>query len=166
MHDVSNIWRVPLMLESQSAHKVICAKLGLPNADKLDLGIWKLTLADRWDSLTEEVNIALIGEGGREDEMSGRGRRAGQGQTYRMAGDSSAGHMDDLLLSLLALSRLSCTAVQASTPGCRMPTCRSSSRCNTHAWLQSSSSRYDRVWRRIGVWNNQHFPNDHCLSPA
>jgi CTP synthase len=69
MHDVSNIWRVPLMLESQNAHKVICNKLGLPNAEKLDLGIWRSTLADRWDSLTDEVNIALIGEG----KGSGRG---------------------------------------------------------------------------------------------
>ena len=62
MHDVSNIWRVPLMMEAQDAHTVICNKLALPNADKLDLSLWKSTLADRWDSLTEPVNIALIGE--------------------------------------------------------------------------------------------------------
>ncbi|GAX75826.1 hypothetical protein CEUSTIGMA_g3269.t1 [Chlamydomonas eustigma] len=62
MHDVSNIWRVPLMLESQGAHKVICSKLGLPNAETLDLSLWRSTLADRWDSLTELVNITLIGK--------------------------------------------------------------------------------------------------------
>lgn len=62
MHDVSNIWRVPLIMESQSAHAVICQKLGLPNADNLDLTIWRTTLAERWDSLTEPVRIVLIGK--------------------------------------------------------------------------------------------------------
>ncbi len=61
MHDVSNIWRVPLMMEAQEAHKIILAKLGLPNADKIDLSLWRTTLAERWDSLTELVTIALIG---------------------------------------------------------------------------------------------------------
>jgi len=62
MHDVSNIWRVPLMMESQGAHRVILAKLGLPNADRIDLSLWRTTLADRWDALTEPVSIALIGQ--------------------------------------------------------------------------------------------------------
>ena len=62
MHDVSNIWREPLMMEAQGAHKAILDKLGLPNADKIDLTLWRTTLADRWDSLTEPVSIALIGQ--------------------------------------------------------------------------------------------------------
>ena len=32
MHDVKNIWRVPLLLQSQGAHEAICACLGLPGA--------------------------------------------------------------------------------------------------------------------------------------
>jgi CTP synthase len=62
MHDVSNIWRVPLLMESQEAHKVICDKLGLPGAEKLDLTLWKTTLADRWDSLVDPVKIVIIGK--------------------------------------------------------------------------------------------------------
>uniref|UniRef100_A0A7S0RRZ8 CTP synthase n=1 Tax=Chlamydomonas leiostraca TaxID=1034604 RepID=A0A7S0RRZ8_9CHLO len=62
MHDVSNIWRIPLLMESQRAHHQICRKLGLPNSDKLDLSAWKLNLADRWDSLTDPVKITLIGK--------------------------------------------------------------------------------------------------------
>jgi CTP synthase len=47
MHDVSNIWRVPLLMESQGAHHILCKHLNLPNSDKLDLSIWKSQLADR-----------------------------------------------------------------------------------------------------------------------
>mmetsp|Transcript_3707 Transcript_3707/g.10449 ORF Transcript_3707/g.10449 Transcript_3707/m.10449 type:complete len:598 (-) Transcript_3707:418-2211(-) len=62
MHDVSNIWRVPLILEGQDAHSVICRTLGLPNAHTLDLSIWRTTLAERWDALTEPVTIAMVGK--------------------------------------------------------------------------------------------------------
>lgn len=62
MHDVSNIWRVPLLLEAQHAHAIICKALGLTGAERLDLASWKLNLADRWDSLAEPVKITLIGE--------------------------------------------------------------------------------------------------------
>ncbi|GLC65728.1 hypothetical protein PLESTF_000333500 [Pleodorina starrii] len=62
LHDVSNIWRVPLLMQEQGAHQILCSKLGLANADKLDLTSWKFNLADRWDSLTEPVKITLIGK--------------------------------------------------------------------------------------------------------
>jgi len=62
MHDVSNIWRVPLLMESQGAHNIICKSLNLPGADRMDLSLWKNSLADRWDSLVDPVKITLIGK--------------------------------------------------------------------------------------------------------
>lgn len=48
MHDVSNIWRVPLLMQSQNAHKTILRVLGLSgHADKLDMHAWKTQIADR-----------------------------------------------------------------------------------------------------------------------
>ena len=35
MHDVKNIWRVPLLLQSQGAHEAICACLGLAGASSM-----------------------------------------------------------------------------------------------------------------------------------
>ena len=55
MHDVTNIWQVPLLLQQQGAHHMLCDHLQLPNADKLDLHRWRSTLADRWDNLASEV---------------------------------------------------------------------------------------------------------------
>ena len=62
MHDVSNIWRVPLMMQSQGAHKTISSILGLGSAEKIDLREWRLALANKWDSLTELVKIAMVGK--------------------------------------------------------------------------------------------------------
>uniref|UniRef100_A0A383WIW8 CTP synthase n=1 Tax=Tetradesmus obliquus TaxID=3088 RepID=A0A383WIW8_TETOB len=63
MHDVSNIWRVPLLMQSQDAHKTILRVLGLSgHADKLDMHGWKTQIADRWDSLKDPVKIAMIGK--------------------------------------------------------------------------------------------------------
>lgn len=54
MHDVSNIWRVPLMLQDQGAHTTICSVLGLgASAPKIDMLRWKTGIADKWDSLRE-----------------------------------------------------------------------------------------------------------------
>lgn len=54
MHDVSNIWRVPLMLQDQGAHTTICSVLGLgASAPKIDMQRWKTGIADKWDSLRE-----------------------------------------------------------------------------------------------------------------
>jgi CTP synthase len=48
MHDVSNIWQVPLMLQSQGAHATICKQLGLgAAAARLDTHAWKTNIADR-----------------------------------------------------------------------------------------------------------------------
>eukprot|EP00198_Chlamydomonas_reinhardtii_P008272 XP_001697609.1 CTP synthase [Chlamydomonas reinhardtii] len=57
LHDVSNIWRVPLLMQEQNVHHLLCTKLGLTAADKLDLSVWKANLADRWDSLTEPIAV-------------------------------------------------------------------------------------------------------------
>lgn len=64
LHDVSNIWRVPLIMMDQNVHKSLMEHLGLPasQADKLDLAHWQSTLADRWDSLSEVVRIAMVGK--------------------------------------------------------------------------------------------------------
>lgn len=75
MHDVSNIWRVPLLMQEQSAQHLILKKLGLPHAERLDLTVWRTGLADRWDSLKEPVKITLIG---------GRGRGGDRGACRRM----------------------------------------------------------------------------------
>ena len=50
MHDVSNIWRVPLLMQSQSAHQTILQVLGLDQqyAKLLDMHQRKLQIADRW----------------------------------------------------------------------------------------------------------------------
>eukprot|EP00803_Ostreobium_quekettii_P006616 evm.model.scf_166.16 EVM.evm.TU.scf_166.16 scf_166:111012-113904(+) len=62
IHDVSNIWHVPCILEAQSGHTTICNVLGLPGAECMDLSSWKEKLAQRWDVLTERVKIVLIGK--------------------------------------------------------------------------------------------------------
>eukprot|EP00878_Enallax_costatus_P036145 GHUV01040475.1.p1 GENE.GHUV01040475.1~~GHUV01040475.1.p1 ORF type:complete len:133 (-),score=22.64 GHUV01040475.1:591-989(-) len=49
MHDVSNIWRIPLLMQSQHAHKTILDTLRLPHyAEKLDMHTWKTHIADRY----------------------------------------------------------------------------------------------------------------------
>lgn len=53
MHDVSNIWQVPIVMADQNAHNTICDHLQLAHAKPLNLMEWKAHLADRWDNLTE-----------------------------------------------------------------------------------------------------------------
>ena len=62
LHDVSNIWKVPLVMEAQGAHESICAQLQLPGADRMNLSHWKTTLADRWDNLESSLTIAMVGK--------------------------------------------------------------------------------------------------------
>ena len=57
MHDVTNIWQVPLLLQQQNTHKLLLDHLHLPHADKLNLHRWRTTLADRWDNLAAEVQF-------------------------------------------------------------------------------------------------------------
>lgn len=62
IHDVSNIWHVPIILEQQKIHHTICKKLNLPNADEIDMFGWKNDVAELWDTLVDKVNIVLIGK--------------------------------------------------------------------------------------------------------
>ncbi|KAI3426099.1 hypothetical protein D9Q98_008067 [Chlorella vulgaris] len=62
MHDVSNIWRVPLMMQAQGAHDTICRLLGLGGAAAIDTSQWKQKIADKWDSLKAGVCIAMVGK--------------------------------------------------------------------------------------------------------
>ena len=62
MHDVSNIWHVPLLLEQQGAHESLCAQLHLSGAASMSLAHWKTTLADRWDKLETSITIAMVGK--------------------------------------------------------------------------------------------------------
>jgi CTP synthase len=61
IHDVSNIWRVPLLLRDQGAHHVIMSTLKLAPRQPLDMRRWEAR-ADRWDALEEEVHIAVCGK--------------------------------------------------------------------------------------------------------
>lgn len=60
LHDVSNIWHVPLIMKEQGADVAIMNQLKLP-IRLLDLESWRRR-AVHWDSLTEEVHIAMVGK--------------------------------------------------------------------------------------------------------
>ena len=53
---------MPLLLQAQGATASICSQLGLKGAEKVNLTVWKDTLADRWDHLEARVNIAMVGK--------------------------------------------------------------------------------------------------------
>lgn len=57
MYDVSNIWQVPLIMEAQGAHHSICKILQLPGSERMSLQHWKLSLADKWDNMAQEVQV-------------------------------------------------------------------------------------------------------------
>ncbi|MBK29664.1 MAG: CTP synthetase [Euryarchaeota archaeon] len=61
-HDVSNIYRVPLLLEEQGVSQMLATRLGfeLPEQRPL-LDSWA-QMADRVDGLSEEVHIAMVGK--------------------------------------------------------------------------------------------------------
>jgi len=61
-HDVSNIYRVPMMFEDQGVSEVLSKGLGfkLPGKRPL-LEEWK-SMADRVDSVEKEVRIAMVGK--------------------------------------------------------------------------------------------------------
>ncbi|GAQ80234.1 CTP synthase family protein [Klebsormidium nitens] len=61
IHDVSNIWHVPLLLRDQNAHKAILRQLGYQNPPEPHLEDWSKR-AVLWDSLTREVKIAMVGK--------------------------------------------------------------------------------------------------------
>lgn len=63
VHDVSNIYHVPLILEQQGLHTILKESLGLGSrmSDTLDLDTWR-KLANTVDEATEEVVIAVCGK--------------------------------------------------------------------------------------------------------
>eukprot|EP00227_Mantoniella_beaufortii_P020635 CAMPEP_0197590630 /NCGR_PEP_ID=MMETSP1326-20131121/11706_1 /TAXON_ID=1155430 /ORGANISM="Genus nov. species nov., Strain RCC2288" /LENGTH=586 /DNA_ID=CAMNT_0043155773 /DNA_START=323 /DNA_END=2083 /DNA_ORIENTATION=+ len=58
--DVSNIWHVPLVMHEQGGHLAIMRQLKL-DFRKLDLDSWAHR-AHKWDTVTEPVNIAVVGK--------------------------------------------------------------------------------------------------------
>ncbi|XP_072966924.1 uncharacterized protein [Typha angustifolia] len=62
IHDVPNIWHVPLLLRNQNAHEVILKQLGLvSNSTPPELQGWT-QMAESYDSLMTSVKIALVGK--------------------------------------------------------------------------------------------------------
>ena len=61
-HDVSNIYRVPLLLEEQGVSEMLSQKLGfgIPDSRPL-LDDWK-AMADRVDNLGSDIHIAMVGK--------------------------------------------------------------------------------------------------------
>ena len=61
-HDVSNIYRVPLMFEEQGVSGVLAERFDFkPVAERPLLAEWK-AMADRVDNVEDEVNIAMVGK--------------------------------------------------------------------------------------------------------
>ncbi|CAA3015645.1 CTP synthase-like [Olea europaea subsp. europaea] len=62
LYDVTNIWRVPLLLQDQKAHEVILKSLNLKGyALKPALGEW-ISRADLCDVLHDPVRVAMVGK--------------------------------------------------------------------------------------------------------
>jgi CTP synthase len=61
VHDVSNIFHVPLIMERQGAHKIISDTLSLPVVSDPRLGPWRV-MAESVDAAHETVTIALVGK--------------------------------------------------------------------------------------------------------
>ncbi|GKU86971.1 hypothetical protein SLEP1_g1434 [Rubroshorea leprosula] len=62
IHDVPNIWHVPLLLRNQNAHVSIHKQLGLLSIDTPPkLEAWT-KMAETYDNLTDSVRIAMVGK--------------------------------------------------------------------------------------------------------
>uniref|UniRef100_A0A2P2LEZ3 CTP synthase n=2 Tax=Rhizophora mucronata TaxID=61149 RepID=A0A2P2LEZ3_RHIMU len=62
IHDVPNIWHIPLLLRNQNAHSAILRQLDLLSiAAPPDLQDWT-KMAETYDSLTNSVRIAMVGK--------------------------------------------------------------------------------------------------------
>ncbi|PON72426.1 CTP synthase [Trema orientale] len=62
VHDVPNIWHVPLLLRNQNAHNSVLKQLNLLSiATPPDLRDWT-KMAETYDNLTNSVRIALVGK--------------------------------------------------------------------------------------------------------
>ena len=60
VHDVTNVYQVPILLETQKLHELLKAKLSMPLQDP-DLGDWA-TMANEMAEWNETVQICLIGK--------------------------------------------------------------------------------------------------------
>ncbi|TYG44860.1 hypothetical protein ES288_D11G128800v1 [Gossypium darwinii] len=62
IHDVPNIWHIPLLLRNQNAHHSILKQLDLLSiATPPDLEAWT-RMAETFDNLTDSVRIAMVGK--------------------------------------------------------------------------------------------------------
>ncbi|XP_031288035.1 CTP synthase-like isoform X2 [Pistacia vera] len=62
IHDVPNIWHIPLLLRSQNAHHSILQQLNLLSiAAPSDLQAWT-KMAETYDNITNSVRIAMVGK--------------------------------------------------------------------------------------------------------
>lgn len=61
-HDVSNIYRVPLLLEEQGVSQMLATRLGFELPEQRPLLESWAQMADRVDGLSEEVHIAMVGK--------------------------------------------------------------------------------------------------------
>ncbi|KAL5069058.1 hypothetical protein RYX36_019945 [Vicia faba] len=62
IHDVPNIWHIPLLLRNQNAHHSILQQFDLlSRATPPDLQQWT-EMAESYDNLTESVRIAMVGK--------------------------------------------------------------------------------------------------------
>ena len=71
LHDVSNVYRVPLLLEEQNAGELVLKRLGLPakgaGVAKIPMSQWE-AMAARWDRVNNhnefaaEISIGLVGK--------------------------------------------------------------------------------------------------------
>ncbi|ESQ37868.1 hypothetical protein EUTSA_v10028554mg [Eutrema salsugineum] len=62
IHDVPNIWHIPLLLRNQNAHQSILKQLNLIGvATAPDLDSWT-KMAETFDNLTNHVSIAVVGK--------------------------------------------------------------------------------------------------------
>ena len=61
-HDMTNLYRVPLLLAEQTVPEAVCARLGMDEPElQHGLAPWR-HLADRVDTLDEVVRIAIVGK--------------------------------------------------------------------------------------------------------
>ncbi|KAM3323696.1 CTP synthase isoform X1 [Capsicum chacoense] len=62
IHDVPNIWHIPLLLQNQNAHNAILKQMDLVRVAKpVDLREWTRR-AETFDNLTKSVRIAMVGK--------------------------------------------------------------------------------------------------------
>jgi len=61
VHDVTNVYQVPALLESQNLHNLVGESLRIQSLPETDLGAWKV-MANSLENFENSVTIALIGK--------------------------------------------------------------------------------------------------------